>query len=212
MTKKIVCETCAVLLTLLIALSPIRAVAAELENDCEVKVSRLDINEETGLYCFDVCVRADELFAGTDVGVYCSQDTQILTVQNEAANCVGPTSANGLIWFGCFDGNNTLSEATFTVSGSFDPMRESAVKISDVKLHRIEDGEYLSVPLNMEIIIELRADNTNFMTGEKAPEPEENNKTGYIVGSLAFLAVVVLAVIAHIYITKTKRRNSIENQ
>ena len=212
MTKKIICETYAVLLALLIVLTPIRAAAAELENDCEVKVSQLDVNEETGQYCFDVCVRSGELFAGIDIGVFCSQDTQILSVQNDAANCVGPAAANGLVWFGCFDGNNTLSETTFTVSGSFDPMRESAVKISDVKLYRIEDGQYLSVPLEEEIIIELRVDHTESQPDEKAPEPEESNKTGYIVGSLAFLAVVVIAVIAHIYKTKTKRRDSIENQ
>ena len=212
MTKMKICEAYAVLLTLLIVLTPLRAVAAEVGNDGEVEVSQLYVNEETGQYRFDVCVRSGELFAGTDVGVYCSQDTQILSVQNEAANCVGPTAANGLVWFGCFDGNNTLSEAAFTVSGSFDPMRESAVKISDVRLYRIEDGQYLTVTLNDPIIIELRADNAGFLTDEDAPDTEESNITGYIVGSLAFLTVVVVAVIAHIYKTKTKRRASIENQ
>lgn len=210
MTKKKQCEVYAVILTLLLILMPIRVFATEPENDCELKVSQLYVDEESGQYRFDICVRSDELFAGTDIGVFCSQDTRILSVENDSASSVGPTEANGLVWFGCFDGKNTLSEAVFTVSGTIDPMRESAVKITDVKLYRIDDGQYVTVLIEDQITIELRADNTDFLTDVDVPETEESNKTGYIVESLAFLTVVVLAMIARIYKTKIKRRDSIE--
>lgn len=174
--------------------------------NAEITTANITVNEDTGAYSFDLIVDSENPYAGAEFGVICNPGTEVTSVACTEGSLTGPKEANGLVWFGFFDGEDSFSgETVMTVEGTFEAGKDAAIAIQDIKLYTIGDEEYISTSLEGGMMVELYKTPQNVM--------EKVKDSGISVPILIGCCVVIAAVIAGGALIYRKRANKhSENQ
>lgn len=190
----------------LVLLSAVPVMAAESTSEVEISTTDLSVDKESGEYSFKICVDSIDNYAGAEFGVICSQDVEVTSVTSDAGSITGPKEANGLVWFGFFDGENSFSGGeTVTVEGSFEPGTESAIVIQDIKIYTVGEEEYTSASVEGGLIVNLYKNSVLDVV--------ENMMNDGGISTIVLLAgfLVIVAVIAVVLIYKRKKRGEQKN-
>lgn len=186
---------------------PARVMAAESSPEYNIEVQEISADKEKGEYSFKICIDTAENYAGAEFGTICSQGVEINVIGSNAESMTGPKEANGLVWFGFFDGEDSFSEQmTVTVKGNYDPEIESAILIQDIKIYTVGDEEYTSKSLEAGMVVNL---NANSVT-ENVGVPTGDNGINIVALTAIFMAILAVAVSILIYIKKMRgeRKNA----
>lgn len=182
-------------------LSSMSAMAAESAQEFDVTTRDISVDKESGKYSFEICINTSESYAGAEFGVICSEGTEITSISSDAESMTGPKEANGLVWFGFFEGEDSFSgEMVVTVEGSYEPETESAMVIQDIKIYTVGDQEYTSESLDAGMIVNLNADSVT----ENTEVPAEDKGINIVVLLAVFMVIVAVAVIVLIYMRKMR--------
>lgn len=150
-------------------------------NATTVKVvsTEVGVDQESGSFSFELQICNDEPYAGAEFGVFCSQGVEITSVSSSAGSVTGPKEANGLVWFGFFDGEDSFKgEISVTVEGSSPTGCDAAVLIQDVKIYSVGEQEYTSQFLECGTMINLRADLSAAEEGKDTIDSETSEESG----------------------------------
>ena len=162
-------------ISLFMVCSSTPVLAAENTVEANVSVADIQVDGAKGTYSFVISVDTTDAYAGAEFGVFCSEDVEITSVKCSAGSQTGPTEANGLVWFGYFAGEDKFSGSkTITVEGTFEAGKESALKIQDIRIYTIGDGEYATTNVEGGMIVKL---NSNSGTGDTT-DSDNNDSTG----------------------------------
>ncbi len=109
-----------------------------------------------GRYSFTIEIDSQTPYAGAEFGVFCSQGTEITSVTVSGGSVTGPQAADGLIWFGFFEGSDSFTgTATVTIEGQCQAGADGAIAIQDVKLYTIGAQEYTSTAIDCGTVVNL---------------------------------------------------------
>lgn len=185
----------------LVLLSFMPAMAGESTQKFDITTREISVDKESGQYSFEICIDTSENYAGAEFGVICSEGTEITSISSDAESMTGPKEANGLVWFGFFEGEDSFrDEMVVTVEGSYEAETESAIVIQDIKIYTVGDQEYASESLDAGMLVNLNADSVI----ENAEVPTEDNGINIVVLLAVFM--VIVAVVAMVLIYKRKMR------
>lgn len=191
----------AMLAASLILFLPISVMAAETSPEYDITTKEISVDKENGEYSFKICIETAENYAGAEFGVICSQGVEINVIASDAESMTGPKEANGLVWFGFFEGEDSFSkQMTVTVKGTYDPEIESAIVIQDIRIYTVGDEEYTSTSLETGMVVNLNADSVT----ENVGVPTGDNDINIIALAVVFMVVVAAVVIVLIYIRKMR--------
>ncbi|MGN0334231.1 MAG: hypothetical protein ACI4DV_01020 [Lachnospiraceae bacterium] len=152
-----------------------------------------EVDQTSGEFRFQIQVESEEAYAGAEFGVICSEGTEINSISCEKGTATGPREADGLVWFGFFDGEDSFTEVTaLTVEGICRPKEDSAVMIQDARIYTVGDQEYQSTALESEEIVFLtEAPETVKLSDEKSAD--------YGIGAIVLFIGLAAAAGALIY-------------
>lgn len=187
------------MLLLVPALLVSRTFAAETAATVQLPVSEVAVDESTGNFRFDIQVDCPESYAGMEFGVICSEGTEITAVQvGDNVSSTGPKEANGLVWFGYFDGEDSFSgTSTVTVEGKCEPGVEAAIAIRDVKQYTVGSEEFSATQIPSDLVVTL---DTGAQQTVAVPETlPQTNDIDAVWLLAAFAAAAAVAVGALIY-------------
>lgn len=144
---------------LLILCAPATVMAAENTVEADVTTSNVQVDSDSGEYSFLISIDAKEAYAGVEFGVFCSDGVEITSVECSAGSSVGPKKSEGLVWFGYFSGTDEFAGAeTISVKGTCEIGKESAIKIQDIRIYTVGDGDYITTNVDGGMIVELKAE------------------------------------------------------
>lgn len=175
----------------------------ELEkNEFDYKIDDICVDEQSGTYSFEISVDAKEHYAGAEFGLICSQGVEINAVDSEADSMTGPKEANGLVWFGYFDGEDAFyGPMTVIVEGTYNAKMDSAVVIRDTRVYTIGEEEYATTDLESGTVINLSEGTVIENTGVPSGDNGIN-----MIGLLAIF-MVIGAIVTSVLIYKKKKGN-----
>lgn len=202
---------CAFLALFTLCLTP--ALAAEETPSVSATETEVLVDQTNGRFQFTIEVTSQAAYAGAEFGVYCSQGLEITSVTATGGSITGPQAANGLVWFGFFDGSDSFTgTTTVTVAGTCQERVDGAVAIQDVKLYTVGNQEYASTAVECGQVVNL------YWELPVAMEPvEEGTESSYEpdidVPLIIICCTVIAAAVAGalIYI-KTKNNKNTKNQ
>lgn len=175
--------------------------------EADVSTANVVVDKETGEYSFDICIDSQDGYAGAEFGVICSDGTEVSSIASKAGSITGPKEANGLVWFGFFDGEDSINgEATITVEGTLDTESDAAIVIQDAKVYTIGDQEYASTPLECGMMIELYKAPVSIM---EAVEKSGISAT-MLIGCCAVIAVAAAGAL--IYKKRMQKRSLMQQR
>ena len=205
----------AIMLCTLIMLSTSTAQAASealLTVPCEAAV-----DGQTGEFDFDIRIDCDTFYAGMEFGVICSEGCEITSVSYDAeVSATGPKEANGLTWFGFFDGEDSISgEITASVKGTCKPGQDAAVAVRDIRQYTIGGGDYESRALESGYVVNLKEDESSGQTqeaqvqdktkedkphgmGVSSPETGDDIDVKWIIAGCLVIAAAIAAPLIYI--------------
>lgn len=138
----------------------------------------IEVNQETGEFAFDIELHADEKFAGLEVGLICGDGCEISdTSYNVEASEIEPTTAQGLTWFGFFEGEDSfIGDVVITIEGTCEEGKDSAISIQDIKKCTAGNEEFKQEYISVNEVVTLK----NGQPEQKQMEQMENQmiKTG----------------------------------
>lgn len=205
--KRIFAAVC-VFLTVL-TLCAIPALAAGEGPSVSVPETEILLDPTSGQFRFTIEIDSRDSYAGAEFGVYCSQGTEITSVTAASGSVTGPQAANGLVWFGFFDGQDSFTgTTTITVEGTCQTGTDGAVAIQDVKLYTIGDQEYATTTVECGAVVNL------YWELPVAAEPAEEAQTpdnGMNVTMLILCCAVIAAAAAGAFIYRN-HKNTQKNQ
>lgn len=171
--------------------------------EVNISTSLISMDEESGEYSFEINIDSQEAYAGAEFGIICSQGTEVTSVMSTAGSVTGPKESSGLVWFGFFDGEDSFcEEVTVTVEGNYEPGKESAIVVQDIKIYTIGDQEYASTYLDGGFVVNISSDSVQEILPE---EPEEKDDNGISVIVLIACCVVIAAGAAGALVYKKKK-------
>lgn len=174
------------------------------------------VDQQTGSFSFDIRIDAPSKYAGMEFGVYCSEGCRITSVSYDVeASSTGPKEANGLTWFGFFDGEDSFSgPVTVSVQGTCEIGKDGAVAVRDVKEYTIGNGEYVSRVLESGHVVNLNQDGTSQQPGDQedeaggqqaevaSPKTGDDINVKWVIGGCLVIAAAIAAAL--IYIVRKK--------
>lgn len=178
--------------------------AAETAASVQLPVSEVAVDENTGNFRFDIQVDCPESYAGMEFGVVCSEGTEITAVQvGDNVSSTGPKEANGLVWFGYFDGEDSFSgTSTVTVEGKCEPGVEAAIAIKDVKQYTVGSEEFSSTQIPSDLVVTL---DTGAQQTVSVPDTLPQTNDIDAVWLLAVCAVAAAAAVGALIYNKRKQ-------
>lgn len=193
-------------------LFPVSVSADEQTPSVSVSATEIPVDQTDGHFSFVIEIDAQEKYAGAEFGVICSQGAEITAVSASGGSVTGPQKANGLVWFGFFDGADSFSgTATVTVEGTCEIGTDCAVMIQDVSVYTIGDEVYASTDVASGIVVNLRCEPVE--TQPPASQPDEETETWDIDVLVVCLLVIAAAVAGTLIYRKLKQtRNKKEDQ
>lgn len=142
----------------LMMLQPAAGLAAEDGPAVTVPRTEIPVDQTTGAFSFTVEIESLESYAGAEFGIICSQGTQITSVSSTGGTVTGPQAANGLVWFGFFDGADSFTgTTTVTVEGTCEIGTEGAVVLRDVSVYTIGEQEYITTDVPCGTVVNLHS-------------------------------------------------------
>lgn len=191
-------------------LLPVSAAAAGAVPTVSVSGTEVPVDQTDGSFRFHIAIDAPENYAGAEFGVICSQGTEITAVSAAGGSVTGPQKANGLVWFGFFDGEDSFSgTTTVTVEGTCEIGTDCAVVIQDVSIYTIGDEVYASTDVASGIVVNLRCEPVE--TQPPASQPDEETET-WDIDVLAVCLLVIAAVVAGTLIYRKHKQTNIKKE
>lgn len=180
--------------------------AEEKNPSIQVPVTEVKADSKTGSFKFDIQTKSEELYAGMEFGVVCGKGAKITKVSyDKSVSNVGPKEANGLVWFGYFDGEDSFQgDMTVTVEGVCEKNVDSAIAIKDVKLYQIGESDYNTKKIDSDIIVHILGG------GKKAETklPKNPKMTDMNAGWLLLVCLVAGGGVATALIYKKKQEKN----
>lgn len=175
-----------------------------------VSATAIPVDQTDGHFSFVIEIDAQEKYAGAEFGVICSQGAEITTVSASGGSLTGPQKANGLVWFGFFDGEDSFSgTTTVTVEGICEIGTDCAVIIQDASVYTIGEEEYSSVDVECGVMVNLRCEPVE--TQPPASQPDEDTET-WDIDVLTICLLVIAAVAAGTLIYRKHKQKNIEKE
>lgn len=193
---------CTLLVLLAVLIVPVRANEGAVVS---VPQTEIRVDPDSGTFRFTIEVDSQAAYAGAEFGVICSQGTEISSVTGTGGSVTGPREADGLVWFGFFDGEDSFSGTTaVTVEGTCREDADGAVAIRDVSLYTIGRQEYTTTELECGTIVNLR-----WETAEVTEEPPEqrNIDVSMPIACFTVIAAVGAGTLVYIKIRKIRKEN-----
>lgn len=208
--KKIFC-----VLICLVCLLAVPVHAADAMPSVMIPATEVEVDQTNGSFSFDIEIQSTEQYAGAELGVICSQGTDITAVSTTDGTVTGPKAANGLIWFGYFAGEDRFSGTnTITVQGTCEIGQEGAVVIQDVSVYTVGQQDYASTKVDCGVVVNLRTEPVRHSILEIAERSTDGFDIGalmLIAGFLVIAAVLAGALIYSKYKHHTKHKKEYEN-
>lgn len=174
----------------------------------------IEVNQETGEFAFDIELHANEKFAGLEVGLICGDGCEISdTSYNVEASEIEPTAAQGVTWFGFFDGEDSfIGDVVITIEGTCEEGKDSAISIQDIKKCTVGNEEFKQEYISVNEVIALKngqseqkkMENNVFQGGETQVVIPAEQQGISVVGPITIGVLLVGIVIALIYRSRKK--------
>lgn len=175
--------------------------------------TEIAVDQTDGTFSFDIVLQSDAPYAGAEFGVICSESTQITAVSVGDGTVTGPQKANGLTWFGYFDGEDSFSgETTITVQGTCEIGVEGAVVIQDVSVYAVGQQEYATTDVACDVMVNLRTEPIRHKLLEIPEIGMEEIDISVLLLIAGLLVIAAVSAGALIYRKKKYSRNDKENQ
>lgn len=196
-------------------LNPVCCLAGEnvVENENPVKVSATEVgmDKETGEFSFDVTVDTEEAFAGMEFGLICSKDCEITDVAyNVKGQNTAPTKAEGVTWFGFFEGEDIYTEdIVATISGTCDTEKEAAIALQVVKRYTVGEEEYTEEQIPVDVVVNITASTNPLLNLMEIDEETVGMNVGVIIAVCVAAVALIIMVSAFTYkkLIKSKKGN-----
>ena len=180
-----------------------------------IPATEIEVDQTDGSFSFDIEIQSDDLYAGAELGVICSQGTVITAVSSTDGTVTGPKAAGGLIWFGYFAGEDCFSGTnTVTVQGTCEIGQEGAVAIQDISVYTVGQQNYASTKVDCGVVVNLRTEPVRqpiFEIPELSADEFDIGAQMLIAGLLVIAAVLAGALIYSKYKHHTKHKKENEN-
>lgn len=193
-------------------ISPIVVSAAENGPAVFVPRTEVAVDQSSGQFRFAIEIDAPENYAGAEFGVICSQGTEITAVSCSGGSVTGPQKANGLVWFGFFDGEDSFSgTTTVTVTGTCGIGADGAVVIQDASLYTIGQQEYITTDIECGTVVNLRCEPVETEVSTQASE-ETPEQLDIDVPMLSICLLVIAAAAAGALIYRKHQYTNIQKE
>ena len=179
-----------------------------MNQEASIFASNIDVNKKTGEYSFDIYIDSEEAYAGAELGVFCSEETEISSVSSSTGTVTGPKEVNGLVWFGFFDGKDSIYQETcITVEGTLNTEKEAAILIQDAKIYTIGNQEYKTELLESNVMVELHKAPLSF---ERIVE-EKGISAVILIGCCVVIAAATVSALIYIKTKHSRKKRRQED-